>query len=269
MNTRKKKIIDSLAQELHQKRLAIVGGVDETEGELKQITEELEPEMEEEAQKERIATVLERLSDRDRQTLEDIDEALKRIVTGVYGKCLSCGGYIALARLHALPTTRLCIDCARAHEGKDNGGFEEEPERARIPMDLSLLDDEEIEAALYGLVADAGKVDMDEVRITCRDGVVSLDGTVPSERQHQMLTELLQDVAGIGDVVDHLEVERQPWERASRSKAQSARKSSIADDDDETDDAVKSRESGSPFRPPTTPPPLKKSSGRSRRAGRV
>src|SRR5581483_2260131 len=52
-----------------------------------------------------------------------------------------------------------------------------------------------------------------------RDGVIHLEGTVPSERQHQMVTELLQDVAGIGEVVDHLEVQRTSWENGDRPRS--------------------------------------------------
>ncbi len=267
MNTRKKKIIDSLSEELHQRRLAIVGGVEDVEGELKNITEEQEAELEEEAQKERIATVLEHLSTRDRQALEEIDEAILRIVRGTYGKCLSCGRYIALARLRALPTTRLCIDCARAHEGRA-ASAEEETEESRLPADLSLLDDEEIEAALNDMVRDAGNIDMDELHIASRDGVIHLEGTVPSARQHQTITELLQDVAGIGDIVDQLEVQRTPWEKGDRSKAQSAAERPAADDEEETEDEARGA-AGLPHRPPTTPPPLRKPReprGRGRRA---
>jgi len=265
MNTRKKKIIDALAEELHQRRLAIVGGVDNVEGELKNITQEQEAELEEEAQKERIATVLEHLSNRDRQALEEIDEAILRIVQGIYGKCLSCGRYIALARLRALPTTRLCIDCARANEGKAAPGMEDEAGDSRLPADLSLLDDAEIETALNDLITDAGNIDRDELRVSSRDGVVYLDGTVPSERQHQMLTELLQDVAGIGDVIDHLEIQRTPWEKGDRSKPQSAAEHPAREDDEETEDVTQARgDASSPYSPPTTPPPLTKP--RSRRA---
>ncbi len=40
--------------------------------------------------------------------------AIRRIETGKYGNCASCGVGIEPARLAALPTTSLCIDCARA-----------------------------------------------------------------------------------------------------------------------------------------------------------
>ena len=267
MNTRKKKIIDALAEELHKRRLAIVGGVEDTEGELKNIAEEQEAELEEEAQKERIATVLEHLSNRDRQALEEIDNAIQRIVQGTYGKCLSCGRYIALERLRALPTTRLCIDCARTHEGRSTAEAEEETEESRLPSDLSLLDDAEIETALHDLIRDAGNIDVNELHIASRDGVITLDGTVPTERQHQTLTEVLQDVAGIGDVIDHLEVSRTPFEKPNRSKRQSAAENPVRGDEEETEDVTQARgDASSPYRPPTTPPPLKKPRGRGRRA---
>src|SRR5258706_7289640 len=246
MNTRKRKIIDALAEELHQRRLAIVGGVDSTEGELKVITEEQEPELEEEAQKERIARVLERLGDRDRQTLEEIDEAILRIVSGIYGKCLSCGRYIALARLRALPTTRLCIDCARAEEGRGAGGQADEAAERRTPSDLSLLDDAEIETALYDLIRDAGNVDTSELHVSCRDGVVELEGALPSERQHHILTELLQDVGGIGDMIDHLEIHKDAPER-KRPEARPSRAEPQA--------AGPSRMAAGSYRPQRAPPP--------------
>jgi YteA family regulatory protein len=47
--------------------------------------------------------------------LKDIDDALKRIDDGSYGKCAFCGIDIAIERLNALPSARLCIDC---EEGK-------------------------------------------------------------------------------------------------------------------------------------------------------
>ena len=49
--------------------------------------------------------------------VEAIDEALRRISGGTFGKCVSCGGMIAKPRLQALPYARHCIDCARKQEG--------------------------------------------------------------------------------------------------------------------------------------------------------
>ncbi len=45
-----------------------------------------------------------------------IDEALRRIKEGTYGKCHSCGKDISRARLQAVPHARLCIDCKEKEE---------------------------------------------------------------------------------------------------------------------------------------------------------
>ncbi|MEW5701561.1 MAG: TraR/DksA C4-type zinc finger protein [Candidatus Zixiibacteriota bacterium] len=48
--------------------------------------------------------------------LYHIDEALRRISDGTYGKCQSCGGDISVARLEAVPHARLCIACKEKEE---------------------------------------------------------------------------------------------------------------------------------------------------------
>jgi RNA polymerase-binding transcription factor DksA len=242
--------------------------LNETQGEITTMAQEREPELEEDAQKERIATVLERLSDRDKETLDEIDEAIQRIVDGTYGKCAVCGRYIALARLRALPTTRLCIDDARAREGKQSGAPEEEADVTRLPSDLSMLDDGEIEEALRDLVRDAGAVDMEELQITARDGVVHLDGALPSEKQHQMLIDLLQDVGGLGDIVDHLEIEPLAWERADRSKAESAAEHPDTGTADETEDVTDEVDRDRTYSPPLNPPPREETASARRGARR-
>lgn len=52
-----------------------------------------------------------------RDQLERIDAALARLDEGGFGICASCGGPIGDERLEALPTTTLCIDCARKPRG--------------------------------------------------------------------------------------------------------------------------------------------------------
>jgi DnaK suppressor protein len=46
--------------------------------------------------------------------LAEIDAAVKRLETGVYGTCERCGGTIGEGRLRARPTARNCIQCASA-----------------------------------------------------------------------------------------------------------------------------------------------------------
>jgi DnaK suppressor protein len=49
--------------------------------------------------------------------LEDIDEALRDIDKGQYGKCMECDQPIAKERLEVVPYARLCIKCKAKIEG--------------------------------------------------------------------------------------------------------------------------------------------------------
>jgi RNA polymerase-binding transcription factor DksA len=55
---------------------------------------------------------VEALSGKLAEHLAEIDEALAKIDAGTYGSCESCGAAIPDARLEAMPSARLCIDCA-------------------------------------------------------------------------------------------------------------------------------------------------------------
>ncbi len=56
------------------------------------------------------------LKNREIFTLKKINEALKRIEDGTYGRCDSCDEFIELRRLHARPTATLCISCKEEEE---------------------------------------------------------------------------------------------------------------------------------------------------------
>lgn len=47
--------------------------------------------------------------------LAQVEEALGRIGAGTYGRCIQCGKAIPVARLDALPYTKLCVNCAANH----------------------------------------------------------------------------------------------------------------------------------------------------------
>jgi len=51
------------------------------------------------------------LSDRERQKLHNIDDALLRMKEGEYGICEECDEEIPLGRLKAMPFTRHCVKC--------------------------------------------------------------------------------------------------------------------------------------------------------------
>ena len=57
-----------------------------------------------------------RIRDRERKLLVKIQEAIKRIDDGVFGRCEVCDGEISEKRLVARPVTTLCIECKTKQE---------------------------------------------------------------------------------------------------------------------------------------------------------
>lgn len=56
------------------------------------------------------------LHERDRLALLQIERALGRISSGIYGQCESCTEQIGLRRLQARPFATLCISCMEDQE---------------------------------------------------------------------------------------------------------------------------------------------------------
>ena len=54
----------------------------------------------------------ERERQRRQERVTQIEAALQRLDDGTWGQCEQCGGKIAGARMQALPTANLCVDCA-------------------------------------------------------------------------------------------------------------------------------------------------------------
>jgi DnaK suppressor protein len=238
---------------LERQRERLLRHIDATEAELHAIAAEREAELEERAQEDRLA----RLDDREVRAFQEIDAALDRLGAGTYGICEDCRRPIPVARLRVLPATRRCLDCARRAE--EPSPLEEVVPRAgRLHADVSLVTDAELEQLIRDLVRDDGRVDMEELRLVCRHGVVVLDGVLPSVEQHSILRQLLTDVAGIEEVVDRLRVQELLWEREDRSKPEAGEGAAPAGESpasDVTEDVVTSLEEGLDFVPPLEPPP--------------
>jgi len=253
----KPKTIDLLAKVLRHQRQELFKEVVDTEADLAFIVEDRESELEERAQEERAARLFARLDIRAKHAIEEIDAALQRIADGRYGTCAACGRGIAAKRLQALPATRFCVECARAQEAGAPLTEEEASARhaAPLPADLSLMTDREVETALRELVREDSRIDMDELRIVSRHGVVYLDGAVPSEGEHQMLLKLVTDIEGFHEVVDRLQVKEILWERPERSKPTPEESVPSRLESPVTEDIVKSTEEGIDYTPPVAPPP--------------
>ncbi len=241
--------VASLAQELRRQRRALFAAVANTDADLQLIAEDREGELEERAREEWTA----RLDHRGRQAIEAIDTALQRIADGTYGVCTACGRILPLARLHALPATPLCVDCARAHEAPtpSAGGDMEVSHQGPLPADTSLLTNGELEGALQAQLRDDGRVPMGDLRIACRPGVVYLDGSVPNEATRGVLLQLITDVAGLQEVVDRLHVEKITRPPGGRKRSPKGRRPGFPPSTAE--DMVQDKEEGHPGIPPIAP----------------
>ena len=58
--------------------------------------------------------------ERERHELQDVRDALARIATGEYGKCLRCGRLLDRARLELFPTVRFDMGCMELDEREHN-----------------------------------------------------------------------------------------------------------------------------------------------------
>jgi DnaK suppressor protein len=253
----KKEILNSFVDLLRSQRQNYLQEFRKTEAGLDSISEERESELEEHAQEEQSARFLARLDDRTLFAVKEIDAALERIIKGVYGVCESCRMTIAVARLRALPATRFCRKCAAKNE-KPSVAAAEEPETplaASIPGDLNLLGDQDIAETIREHVKEDGRIDMEELHVICRKGVIYLSGKVPSEAEHQILLHTLTDVLGFKEIVDHLDVEELLWQTERRARETAPELTQRWEDSPGTEDVVETNEEGREFVAPAKPPP--------------
>lgn len=255
MNTRQ---LQALTEALRRQRAVLVGEVADTEADLQFIAEDREPELEEHAQEEPSAWLLAQLDERSKHEIEEIDAALRRIAESTYGTCEGCGNSIALARLRAVPATRFCVDCAQNQEKTPLPAAEEIVHHpGHIPPDLRLFSDRELEEYVRERVREEGTVDMEELRLVCRHGVVHLEGALPSEAEHSILSQLLTDVIGLEEISDHLQIKEVLWKRAERGKTAAAEAPLLGKESPITEDIVESVEEGIEYVPPISPIPEK------------
>jgi DnaK suppressor protein len=94
---------DELMKSVHEKQQSDVADM-EVGDEADQATQSAEREL------------LFELSDSERQTLDAIEAALRKIDQGRYGLCESCHKKILKPRLRAMPHARYCINCQARFE---------------------------------------------------------------------------------------------------------------------------------------------------------
>jgi DnaK suppressor protein len=269
-----------MAQLLLQRREALLKEFTEELDELRSTGIEPALELEERAQKARDTRIFARLDDRRERQIKEIDDALERIALGTYGICERCGKPIPPTRLRAMPTARFHVQCASEEEegprlmteGEEHlsaggaetlvaAGREEEPPEdleveartEQVPPDISAFTDEEIEEYIRQLLTEDGRVDLDELQVTCRSGVMYLDGALPTEEQHQILLRYVTDVAGIQEIVDRLVIDELAWEREDRTEPPVDEEPPSGTVSGALEDVIETDQENRDFSPPTGP----------------
>jgi DnaK suppressor protein len=251
-----KQAADSFAQLLRQQRARYLKEFRNAERGLDVIAEERESELEEHAQEEQSARLLSRLDDQTLNAVKEIDAALQKILDGTYGKCDACHKPISLARLRILPAARFCRACSARNVTLPAGGVTPETTpKASVPADLSLLSDRELIEAIQEHLKEDGRIDMEELHVACRKGVVYLSGTLPSEAEHQILLQTLTDVMGFTEIVDHLETENLLWQTEKRTKEVGSEITPRWQEPPASEDIVESVEEDKEFVAPAKPTP--------------
>ena len=252
------KKLDRFRRALLTQRQSLLDEVGKVERGLHEIADDRETELEEAAQEERSARVLARLDDRGVAELDEIDRALGRLQDGTFGRCVVCGEPVPLARLEAIPATVHCRNCAEEAERSTPIAPEAAavaPSEPGMPDDYRLLSDSEREEAIREHLREDRRVDMEELRVVCRHGVVHLSGAVPSEAEHQIVLQTITDVMGLKDINDRLQAEEILWEREDHNRGEESPAVAPWEEPAGTEDVTEAQEDGVDFEAPIRPIP--------------
>ena len=108
-------------------------------------------------------------------------------------------------------------------------------------------------AAIREHVKEDGRIDMEELHVVCRKGVVYLSGKIPSETEHQILLHTVTDVFGFKELVDQLDVEELLWQTERRAGGTEPQATQRPEDSGGTEDVVESNEEDKEFVAPAKP----------------
>lgn len=108
--------IEAIQERLEEKREEIVEMYEQDIRAGQEAVEEAAEDIVDRATRASSRELLFSLSDAERQTLLQIEEALERIEGGSYGLCVNCEEPIAAARLKAVPWARYCFGCQELAE---------------------------------------------------------------------------------------------------------------------------------------------------------
>lgn len=195
----------------------------------RKVLHEPEVEMEEQAQKEKTALKLEQQDQRTRDELKLVNDALVRIESGVFGVCEKCGEDIDEKRLDAIPWAKTCMGCAEGEPAEPAGPRAAEPQYAPLPPEYQGMTDEELANAVVEELTNDGRVETADLNVKARNGVVILDGDLPSNRKREVLIEVVHDIMGLTAYEDNTRIDRGAFQRRDRTDDMSAENPSEAE----------------------------------------
>ncbi len=187
------------------------------------------------AQQEYTYLNLNKLDVQARKEVQIIDRALDKMQFGDYGICENCGQEISEKRLQALPWATMCVECVQKLEEENQNIPPEEDIQAssekqmffgwnEVDQDIQVLNDEELLELIQQAIHDDGRIETDELNISCTDSMIYLQGVVPNELQYNLLFGVLQDIVDLDRVVDNLRIDsltpliKEEWQDVLGSK---------------------------------------------------
>lgn len=111
-----KKDLEKYRRLLEEKKSALSAEIAKTRSAEEETTEESTQDIADKAVSSYTREFLYSLTDGERNTLLQIDDALGRIEDGTYGFCLNCGTAMTEKRLNAVPWAPYCLDCQELSE---------------------------------------------------------------------------------------------------------------------------------------------------------
>ncbi len=111
-----KKEMEKYRRLLVEKKSRLMSELAKTKNAEEETTEESTQDIADKAVSSYTREFLYSLNDTERNTIQQIDQALARIEDGTYGVCLNCATAMSEKRLTAIPWSRHCVDCQELAE---------------------------------------------------------------------------------------------------------------------------------------------------------
>ena len=106
-----KKKVELYKKQLLAKQEELLHAVSKSEQDGREADEEATQDIADKAANSYAKEFLFHRSDENRRVLELVYEALERIRSGAYGRCVACGEEVQAKRLEAVPWARHCFEC--------------------------------------------------------------------------------------------------------------------------------------------------------------